>query len=251
MDLSGKTCIVTGGAKGIGKAIARLLHEESACVAVWDNDRMAAEDCVKELLSSDRGIAGALAQEVDVSDERAVERALTQVTRDLGTPHGLVNNAGVYSTRNLHEEDGAEWDRVLAVNLKSAFICIKHVSPLMAAAGGGRIVNVSSISGRKESIFASASYCASKAGVIGLTRYAAATLAKHHINVNCIAPALTRTPLLEALGEAQIQRALSTIPLGFMGEPEDVAQVAVFLLKESSRFITGATIDVNGGSYMN
>jgi len=250
MSLAGNVCIVTGGAQGIGRAIAEALYVACARVELWDIDMAEAQRARNEMTESIGGSGEVHVQQVDVTRFESIKNAVDDVVGRFGRIDALVNNAGIYSIVSLDEETESDWDRALAVNLKSVFLCVKAVAPVMIGNRCGKIVNISSISGQKQSIFASPSYCASKAGVIGLTRYMAAHLAKHGINVNCVSPALTRTGMMAVLGEKRAQDAVATIPLGRMGEPEDIASAVLFLIGDGSSFITGETLSVNGGSLM-
>ena len=251
MDLLNKVCIVTGGAKGIGRNIVEAFCEEGASLCIWDLDIKSLNALRKTLIKNNNILNNKIIiQKVDVTNSYEIRKAIITILQKFGTIHILVNNVGLYTIDDITKEDEKNWNRIIDTNLKSVFLCIKEVLPTMIENRYGKIVNISSISGKKESIFASPSYCASKAGIIGLTRCVAAQLAKHSINVNCVAPAITDTDIISILGNSKIESALKSIPLGRIGKPEDITNAVLFLVKDSSNFITGETINVNGGSFM-
>jgi len=251
MDLLDKVCIITGGAKGIGRKIAEALLEEGAMVCVWDLDIESLNIFKKSIIEKNNKFKDkVIIQKINVTKIGEIREGIRIILQSFGIIHILVNNAGLYVIDDIMKEDEESWDRLLNTNLKSVFLCIKEVLPIMMGNKYGKIVNISSISGKKESIFASPSYCASKAGIIGLTRCVAAQVAQFGINVNCVAPGITDTDIISILGDNKITNALRTIPLGRIGKPEDIANAVLFLVKDSSNFITGETINVNGGSFM-
>jgi 3-oxoacyl-[acyl-carrier protein] reductase len=189
-------------------------------------------------------------KKVDVTNSLEINEAVKELLKHFEGVDILVNNAGLYSIEDITQEDETNWDKIINTDLKSAFLCIKEVLPIMTKKRYGKIINISSISGKKESIFASPSYCASKAGLIGLTRCVAAQTAKYGINVNCIAPGLTDTGMSSILDDKMFDKALGTVPLGRICKTDDVANAALFLVRDESNFITGETINVNGGSFM-
>jgi NAD(P)-dependent dehydrogenase (short-subunit alcohol dehydrogenase family) len=251
MDLLNKVCIVTGGAKGIGRNIAEAFCKEGANVCIWDLDIKTLNALQKILIQNNNSLKNKIIiQKVDVTNSSEIREAIIKILEKFGVIHILVNNVGLYTIDDITKEDEKNWNRIIDTNLKSVFLCIKEVLPNMIENRYGKIVNISSVSGKKESIFASPSYCASKAGIIGLTRCVAAQTAKYNINVNCVAPAITDTDIISILGDTKIKSALNSIPLGRIGRPEDIANAVLFLTKDSSSFITGETINVNGGSFM-
>jgi len=251
MDLLNKVCIVTGGAKGIGRNIVEAFCEEGASLCIWDLD-IKSLNALREILIKNNNILNnkIIIQKVDVTNSYEIRKAIITILQKFGTIHILVNNVGLYTIDDITKEDEKNWNKIIDTNLKSVFLCIKEVLPTMIENRYGKIVNISSISGKKESIFASPSYCASKAGIIGLTRCVAAQIAKYSINANCVAPAITDTDIISILGNSKIESALKSIPLGRIGKPEDITNAVLFLVKDSSNFITGETINVNGGSFM-
>ena len=251
MDLLGKVCIVTGGAKGIGQNIVETFYKEGASVCIWDLDVESLNILKKNLVEKNNKLNDKIiTQKVDVTKSSEISEAIRIILQKFSTIDVLINNVGLYNIFDITEEDEQNWDKLINTNLKSAFLCIKGVLPTMIENRYGKIVNISSISGKKESIFASPSYCASKAGLIGLTRCVAAQIAKYGINVNCVAPAITDTDIISILDDSKIEKAIKTIPLGRIGKPEDIANAVLFLVKDSSNFITGETINVNGGAFM-
>jgi NAD(P)-dependent dehydrogenase (short-subunit alcohol dehydrogenase family) len=241
LGLRGKVALVTGGASGIGRAVALSLAREGAAVAVGDIDADAAAVVAEE--------AGGrcLAVTLDVAQEASCEAAVEQVTRVLGPVDILVNNAGICPFHTLAEITGDEWDRVLQVNLKGAFTLSQALLPGMMARGWGRIVNVSSMAGKVGGLAAGAHYSASKAGLICLTKSLARTGAGRGVTANAVAPAFIRTPLFT---EEELAQRATQIPVGRPGEPEEVADAVAFLASERAGYITGATLDLNGGLLM-
>ncbi len=250
MNFKNKSCIVTGGAKGIGKSIAESFFQLGANVAIWDIDLNAANTFKDEILGKNEMNNTVVVNEVDVSNLDDIKNAVNEVLSSFNNIDILVNNAGIYSISNIVEENEKNWDLLIKTNLTGAFLCIKEVLHIMIKNKYGKIINLSSISGQKESIYASPSYCASKAGVIGLSRCIAAQVAKYNINVNCVAPSITDTDCISILDDEKINKAVDAIPLKRIGKPEDITNAVLFLASDKSNYITGETINVNGGSYM-
>lgn len=241
--LSGRVALVTGGARGIGRAIALALAGAGADVAVGYRERADAADATARDLEA-LGVR-ALALQGDVARREDV-RALIAATRErLGGVHVLVNNAGVLQQKPLADITDSDWDRVLDVNLKGVFMCCQEVLPVMAEQGGGRIINIASSGGQLGGPLA-VHYSASKAGVISLTR-SLARVAAPSIIVNCIAAGLIDTEMTQAeLASLQGREKLSQVPLARPGLPEEVAAAALFLASTAS-YMTGQTLNVNGG----
>jgi NAD(P)-dependent dehydrogenase (short-subunit alcohol dehydrogenase family) len=239
--LAGKAAIVTGAAGGIGAAAAVALAEAGARVALLDRD-------AGRVASAAANIAGARAYPADITDKAAVEAAFAAVARDFGGLDILVNNAGIESMWTIEHMPEAEWDRVLAINLKGAMLCTQAAVPAMQARGGGAIVNVASVAGKRISFSGGASYTASKAGLLGFTRHAAFELGIHRIRVNAVCPGPTLTPMIERnLDAAQREGVEAIIPLGRWVRPEDVANAIVFLAGDGAAMCTGTSIDIDGG----
>lgn len=237
-DLIGKVALVTGGARGIGRSIAFSLARAGASVAVNYRERSGdAEAVVSEIRKA--GCA-AVAVRADVSSSADVISLFRDVNAALGAVSILVNNAGTATARGLEDLDEAEFDRTIAVNLKSAFLCTQAALPAMRAQGWGRIVNISSIAARAAGAVG-VHYNASKAGLEGLTRGYAARLAREGITVNAVAPGPTDTDMAHVLSAEHIAR----IPVGRIGTPEEVAEAVLFAIRNA--FMTGQTVHVNGG----
>jgi NAD(P)-dependent dehydrogenase (short-subunit alcohol dehydrogenase family) len=252
-ELAGKVAIVTGAASGIGRATARQLAGLGAAVAVLDIDGAGAERVAGELRA---GGAAAIAVIADVGDTDAAERSVREVLDRLGRIDILVNNAGTVSDISLLEHDLATWERIQAVNLRGPFVLMRAVGRHMVErGGGGKIVNVSSSSAfRGERT--NAAYAASKAGVTALTRTAAAELGPYDINVNAVAPGLTKTGMTEPyIGDDDA--FLDTVASGPLAnllrrhsQPEDVAAVIVFLCRDASRQVTGQVLHTSAGAVL-
>jgi 3-oxoacyl-[acyl-carrier protein] reductase len=238
---SGRAAVVTGGASGIGYAIAKRLAGEGGKVAIWDVNETAARDCAARLGDAAIGLA------VDVADDGSVAAAATMTAERLGGIDILVTSAAITGPNApLAEYPVAEWRRVIDINLNGAFYCNRGVVPHMLKTGYGRIVNIASIAGKEGNPNASA-YSASKAGVIAMTKSLAKELAKTDITVNCVTPAAVRTPIFEQMTQAHIDFMLSKIPMGRFGTVEEVASLVCWLASAECSFSTGAVFDVSGG----
>jgi 3-oxoacyl-[acyl-carrier protein] reductase len=240
-DLSGKIALVTGASRGIGRAIAIALGEVGADVAV--NYRSRDTEAEATCVAIRRHGARALALRADVSRSETVVQMVATIELELGPVDILVNNAGIVSQKPLADIAEADWDEMLAVNLKSAFLVTQQVLPGMRSRSWGRIMFLSSVAAQTGGI-TGPHYAASKAGVLGLTHSYARHLFKEGITVNALAPALIETDMVTG----NLQATPAAIPIGRFGAPEEVAAVAVMLAKNG--FITGQTINVNGGWYM-
>jgi NAD(P)-dependent dehydrogenase (short-subunit alcohol dehydrogenase family) len=249
MRLAGKVALVTGAQQGIGRAIAVALAHDGADVGVnYLDDRGAAERVAGEVRGAGRR---ACLVQGDVSRRTDAEELVATVTRELGTPAILVNNAGVFPRVDFLSLSEADWDHVLDVNLKGSFLCAQAAARQMVDAGtGGAIVNLGSVAMRGTPL--GVHYSASKAGVMGLTRAMALALAPHRIRVNAIAPGFTDTAQPRyGNSETELVELARQIPLeGRMARPEEIARVAVFLAADESGWITGQIIHVNGGAFM-
>jgi 3-oxoacyl-[acyl-carrier protein] reductase len=246
MRLKDKVALITGGARGIGKAIALLFAQEGADIAVGDvNIEEAAKTCA-ELEALGRK---ALSLELDVTDYAKVEGAVNKILDKFAKVDILVNNAGITKDNLLLRMSQAEWDAVINVNLKGSFNCIKAVSKPMVKQRAGRIINIASIIGIIGNA-GQANYSASKAGIIALTKTAAKELASRNINVNAVAPGFIQTEMTDKLPDELKEKMKEVIPLNRFGSPDDVARVCLFLASEGSGYITGQTIVVDGGMVM-
>ena len=245
--LEGKVALVTGAGRGIGREIALTLAEYGADVIVNYNGSAArAEETVKEITESG---GQAEAVQCNVSDYAAVEEMMKYVIGKYKRLDVLVNNAGITKDNLLMKMGEEDFDAVIGINLKGAFNCTKHVSRQMLKQKGGRIINISSVSGVMGNA-GQANYCASKAGVIGLTKSVARELGSRGITVNAIAPGFIDTEMTEVLSE-DVKKAMGEqIPLKRFGRTEDVAEAAVFLASDRAAYITGQVINVDGGMAM-
>ena len=247
--LRGRAAIVTGAGGGIGAAIAVTLASEGAAVAVVDLQ----EDLAQRVAAAIGEAGGkALGLRADVTRWAEADAMVRASLGALGRVDILVNNVGGYATmRTTWEIEESEWDFILALNLKSAFLCSKAVIPHMLARKSGRIVNLSSIVGRTAPTLSAAHYSAAKAGVRGLTWHLARELAPHGITVNAVAPWLTLTDRIKKLRRPEVDAALrAQTPLGRFAEPQEVADAVRFLASDEAAYVTGATLDVNGGMLM-
>jgi 3-oxoacyl-[acyl-carrier protein] reductase len=243
--LSGKVAAVTGGARGIGLAIAEELAGRGAAVAIWDVMGDAAGDAAKAIEAA--GVK-TCARGVDVTKPVDVESAAAETVEALGKIGILVNNAGITRDNLLLRMDEAEWDQVLGVNLKGAFVCTKAVARLMRKTGGA-IVNIASVVGMIGNP-GQANYSASKAGIIGLTKTCARELARYKIRVNAVAPGFIDTEMTRQLGEDVRKQIVANVPVGRFGTPEDVADAVAFLAGPDSSYVTGQVLRVCGGMVM-
>lgn len=242
--LSGKIALVTGGARGIGKAIAKKLAEQGAFVIVnYAGSVDRANQTVEEIKSAG---GDGVAIQCDVSDFAACGELAAKVLADYGRLDILVNNAGITKDSLIMKMSEQDYDAVLNTNLKGAFNLIHHFSRSFLKQRSGKIINISSVSGVMGNA-GQANYSASKAGLIGLTKSVARELASRGICVNAVAPGFIETDMTEKMPDSAKQAALGMIPLGKMGKPEDIAQVVAFLADESGDYITGQVICVDGG----
>jgi len=243
-NLVGRVAIVTGAAEGIGFAVARCLAAAGARVAIADIDAAAARRAAARI-TQDGGAALGVA--ADVADERAVQEMVRQVRDELGDAEILVNNAGIVGDTNDVQDFAIDaWDRALAVNLRGVFLCCRFVLPGMQAKGRGRIVNVASIAG-KEGNPRMCAYSASKAGVIGFTKSLAKEVARQNILVNAVAPAVIATRLSDELEPSVLAYMVERIPMGRVGQPEEVAALIHWLCGDECSFTTGQCLDISGG----
>jgi len=243
----GKSAIVTGASRGIGREIALLLGKEGARVAVnYSGSKDKADEVVK-LIKESGGEAFAI--QADVSDADSVKNMVDKTVEAFERIDILVNNAGITRDNLLMRMKEDEWDDVININLKGVFLCTKGVTRQMMRQREGRIVNVASIVGVSGNP-GQANYVAAKAGVIGFTKTAAKELASRNIHVNAVAPGFITTDMTDALSEEVKNQMMSVIPLGKLGKPEDVARTVLFLLSEDAAYITGQTIHVDGGMVM-
>ena len=243
IDLAGRVAVVTGGAQGIGRAIAERFIASGATMAIWDRDAALAQKTAAELAA--RGRAAPFA--ADVTRLPEVERARDATLAAFGRIDILVNNAGIAGPNAKTWEYPPEaWGNVLDVNLTGPFNCCRAVAPAMIAQNYGRIVNVASIAGKEGNPNAPA-YSAAKAGVIALTKSLGKELAAHDISVNCVTPAVAKTALFEQMTEAHIAYMLAKIPRGRFVTVEEIAALVAFCASAECSFTTGAVFDISGG----
>jgi NAD(P)-dependent dehydrogenase (short-subunit alcohol dehydrogenase family) len=244
--LEGKVAIVTGAARGIGLEIAEQLAAAGTCVGLVDVDAYEAAQAARHLQAAGRP---ALPIQADVSDEAQVRAAVQQVLDQWGRVDILVNNAGICPMTPVLEITSAEWDRVLAINLKGAFLFSQAVAPIMRQQHAGKIINIASSAGQMGGIAVGVHYSASKAGMLGLTKSLARILAPD-VQVNAVSPGTTESEMTRGWDEAALQNIIRQIPAGRLGRPSDTAAAVLFLASERADFITGQTLSVNGGLLM-
>ena len=243
--LQDKNAIITGGARGIGKAIALAFAKAGANVAILDiGSQEAAEETVAELESL--GVKGK-AFHCDVTDFAATKDVVTRVKKEFGSVDLLVNNAGILRDGLLITMKEEDFDAVININLKGAFNMIRHIGPVMLRQRGGKIINMASIAGLMGNA-GQANYSAAKAGMIALTKTTARELGSRGITCNAIAPGFVETDMTASMNEQVLAEAAKAIPLGRLARPEEIAQLAVFLA--SSDYITGEVIKIDGGLYI-
>jgi 2-hydroxycyclohexanecarboxyl-CoA dehydrogenase len=250
MSLTGRVALVTGGARGIGAAIADALAEAGAAVAIGDVDEAGARDTAARL-GKEHGTA-TLGLAMDITRRDSVDAAVAATEADLGPLGVLVNNAGIDIVKPFVESTTSEWERIIAVNLMGTFHCCQAALVGMTARGSGAIVNLASDAGRVGSS-GEAVYSATKGGVIAFTKTLAREVARQGVRVNCVSPGPTDTALLAQIADTnpKLRDALErSIPLRRVGEPTDLAPAVVFLAGDGARFITGQTLSVSGGLTM-
>ncbi len=242
-----KVALVTGSSRGIGRAIAIELAKKGIDIVVNSNK------------SIDKGIETAneikklgrrtLYIQCDISNPEQVEKMIEKIINEFGRIDILINNAGIVMDKKLENMDINRWKDVISVNLTGTFNCTKSVIKYMQKQGGGKIINISSIVGEIGN-FGQSNYAASKGGVISFTKTVAKEYARNNITVNAIAPGFIKTKMIENIPKGVMQKILDQIPLGRLGEPEEVAKLTCFLVSDNSGYITGQVININGGMYM-
>jgi NAD(P)-dependent dehydrogenase (short-subunit alcohol dehydrogenase family) len=247
-ELKEKVAIVTGAGRGIGRGIASRLAEAGASVVVADLDLSNAEKNAEEITKSS---GKAIAKAVDVTGETSVNAMADFTIKNFGRIDILINNAGIMYRTRFGSISAKEWEEILKVNLTGPFFCIKSVLPTMKKNSFGRIVNISSSAGRSVSTLGGAHYTASKAGLLGLTRAVAKEVAPSGITVNAVCPGLIDTKMVrETTSKDELQAFLDSFPIPRMGLPKEIGDLVVFLCSEKASYITGTSLDVNGGDLM-
>jgi 3-oxoacyl-[acyl-carrier protein] reductase len=246
MRLKDKVALITGGARGIGRAIAMTFAKEGADIVVADVNLEIAQKTAMEIEVLGRK---ALALEMDVTNYEKVEEGINKILDKMGKVDILVNNAGITKDNLLLRMSQADWDAVINVNLKGTFNCIKAVCRPMIKQRSGRIISIASIIGLMGNP-GQANYAASKAGIIALTKTVAKELASRNINANAVAPGFIQTEMTAGLAEDIKKKMLEAIPLAKLGTPGDVANLCLFLASDESSYITGQTITIDGGMVM-
>lgn len=246
--LNQQVAIVTGGNAGIGKAIALKLAAEGAELVIWGTNAQTGQATIAEIMRI-LPEANVTFDPVDVAQTAAVDAAMKRVLDAKGRIDILINNAGITADQLLMKMTEEEWDRVISVNLKGCFNTCRAVIRSMLKAKRGRIVNISSIVGCVGNP-GQVNYAASKAGMIGLTKALAKEVAARGILVNCVAPGFIHTPMTERLNESQKEAILKQIPLGYMGQPDDIAHAVWFLVSPLAKYVTGQVLTIDGGMTM-
>ncbi len=247
MQLDGRTALVTGASRGIGRAIALALAEEGADIAV---NFVSSEGPAKEVAEQIRKMGRrALLAQADVADYPDTFRMAQDILKEFGHLDILINNAGINSDKTFVKMDHASWRRVLAINLDGVFNCTKVFIDQMLQQNWGRVVNITSVIGQIGN-FGQANYAASKAGVAAFTKSLAKELASKGITVNCVAPGFTETEMVDAIPERVKNKLLDQIPMRRFGKSEEVARSCVFLCSRDGDYITGAELSINGGLFM-
>ena len=245
MELKGMVALVTGAAQGIGKATAEVFAKEGASIVLNDINEEGLKKAAKDIEALGVECLPAVANTSLLSD---VEKMYGQVMDKFGRLDILVNNAGITRDGFLHKMTEEQWRLVIDVNLTGVFFCLQGAAKIMRAAGGGRIVNISSAA--RYGNVGQANYSSTKAAVVGLTRTAAKELARKNIRVNCVAPGPINTEMLQAVPEKVLEKLIQPIPLQRVGTPEELANAVLFLASDKSSYITGQVLNCDGGWFM-
>ncbi|MBM3375841.1 MAG: SDR family oxidoreductase [Betaproteobacteria bacterium] len=238
LDMTGRHAVITGGASGLGLAIAQRMISSGAQVTLWDRDPIALKAASEMLGPKAAGV------QVDVARHDSVVAAVAQTHRPV---HALVNSAGIAGPNTtLWNYSVADWDQVMQVNVNGTFLCCRELVPLMKEQGWGRVVNIASVAGKDGNPNASA-YSTSKAAVIGMTKSLGKELAQTGVRVNCVTPAAVKTAIFDQITPAHVEFMLSKIPMGRFGQPDEIAAMVTWLCTDDCSFSTGAVFDLSGG----
>lgn len=248
MEFSNKVFLITGGSRGLGKAIVKKLASEGATVVfTYRSNKAAAQKVIEELSAEDWAKTGTVvAIQSDVSESESAEKAIDKVIELFGRIDGLVNNAGITQDSPFYKMSDDNWNAVINTNLNGVFYLTKAYLSKAIRNGGGKIVNMSSVSGIK-GLKGQANYCASKGGLIALTKSLAVEYAKFNVQVNAVAPGYIATEMVENLADKVKQKISKTIPQQRLGKPKEIANLTSFLLSEQCNYMTGQTITIDGG----
>jgi 3-oxoacyl-[acyl-carrier protein] reductase len=247
IELKGKVCLVTGGSRGIGRAIVTAMAEAGADVAFTYQNSKESADALAQILS-EKGVR-CRAYRANVASVEEMQSVVKQVLQDLGPVTILVNNAGITRDKSFIKMTKGMWDEVMSVNLNGVFYTTQLVLEDMLGAGWGRIINISSIVGQTGN-FGQTNYAATKGAVISFTESLARELARKGITVNAVAPGFIETDMVSAMPEAALSQVKAMTPMGRLGKPEEIAQAVLFLASPRSSYVTGQVLGVNGGMYM-
>lgn len=247
MRLEGKVAIVTGSARGLGKAIVERLAREGAKVVVTDVNEAG---CIETAAEINQAGGEALAQVCDVTSRESIEALAKATVEKWGKIDILVNNAGITKDSTLKKMTDAQWDLVINVNLKSVFLCTQIISAYMVEQKAGRVISMSSLAGVAGN-FGQTNYAATKAGIIGMTKTWAQELGRKNVTANAIAPGFMNTEMTKTIPEDITKQLLAAIPVGRKGEPEEIAAAVVYLASDEAGFVNGVTLNINGGAYVN
>lgn len=242
-SLQGKIAVITGGSNGIGKATVQKFAREGAVVIIWDVVQEAGENLANELQDQGQNVYFA---KVDTTDDKAVEKATAEIVKTHNRIDILINNAGITRDSTLLKMTQEQWNQVIDVNLTGVYNCTRNIATIMAENGFGVILNASSVVGLYGN-FGQTNYAATKAGVIGMTQTWARELGRKGIRVNAVAPGFILTDMVRAMPEEVLAKMAAKVPLQELGQPEDIANVYAFLASDEARYISGATISVDGG----
>jgi len=246
IDLSGRAAIVTGAAQGLGQAIARALHRAGASVMLNDISPNVTEVAAE----IDAGAGRSFGHVFDVRDESAWNAAVARLAEKAGPIGILVNNAALTKSASVWDISVEEWDDVLAVNLRGQFLGCRAAGKVMRERGSGRIINLSSLAGQRGGVVAGAHYSASKAGILAMTKCFALELAGSGVTVNAIAPAAIEGPMSRTMPQEKVQALAATIPVKRLGQEDEVGMAALYLASDAAGYVTGMTLDINGGVFM-